>query len=59
MLHGTHESAISMDEIFIHRNRYLFMIVFHSSHGQIIINRIYLSIDISDIHESSTKSMEK
>ena len=35
------------------------MIVFHSSHGQIIINRIYLLMDIGDIHEFSTKSIKK
>ena len=59
MLHGTYGSATFMDEIIIHGNRYLFMVVFHPSHGQITINRIYLFIDISDIHESSTKSIEK
>ena len=55
-----------MDGILIHGKRYLFMIVFHSSHGQIIINRIYLPMDIGDIHKyigdiygSSTKSMKK
>ena len=48
-----------MNEILIHEDRYLFMVVFHPSHGQIIINRIYLLMDIGDIHGSSTKSMEK
>ena len=48
-----------MDGILIHGNRYLFMVVFHPSHGQISINRMYLFMDISDIHGSSTKSIEK
>ena len=30
-----------MDGIFIHGNRYLFMVVFHPSHGQRFINRMY------------------
>ena len=47
-----------MDEILIHGNRYLFMVVFHPSHGPIIINRMYLPMDIGDIHGFSTKSME-
>ena len=48
-----------MDGILIHENRYLFIVVFHLSHGQIIINRMYLSMDIGDIHGSSTKSIKK
>ena len=59
MLHGTRGSATSMDEILIHGNRYLFMVVFHPSHGQITTNRMYLPMDIGDIHGPSTKSMEK
>ena len=48
-----------MDEILIHGNRYLFMVVLHPSHGPITINRMYLPMDIGDIHGSGTKSMEK
>ena len=48
-----------MDEILIHGNRYLFMVVFHPSHRQITTNRMYLPMDIGDIHGSSTKSMKK
>lgn len=48
-----------MNKILIHENRYLFMIVFHSSHGQIITNRIYLLMNIGDIHKFSIKSMKK
>ena len=59
MLRGTHGSATSMNGIFIHGNRYLFMVVFHPSHGQITTNCMYLPMDIGDIHGSSTKSMEK
>ena len=59
IMHATHGSATSMDRIRIHGNRYLFIILFYGSHGQISINRIYLPIDIGDIHEASTKSMEK
>ena len=42
MLHGTHGSATSMDGILIYGNRYLFMVVFHPSHGQITTNRMVL-----------------
>lgn len=48
-----------MDGILIHGKRYLFIIVFHPSHGQIIINRMYLPMDIGDIYGFSTKSMKK
>ena len=59
MLHGTYESATSMEGILIHGNKYLFMVVFHPSHRQITINRMYLPKDMGNIHGSSTKSMEK
>ena len=59
MMHATHGSATSMDRIWIHGNRYLFMVLFYRSHGQISTNRMYLPMDIGDIHGASTKSMEK
>ena len=59
MLHGTHGSATSIDIILIHGIRYLFMVVYHPSHGQITTDRMYLPMDIGDIHESSTKSTDK
>ena len=59
MLHGTHGSATTMDGILIHGDRYLYMFVFHPSHGQITTNRMYLPMNIGNIHGSSTKSMEK
>ena len=54
MLHGTYPWIGH-----IHGNRYLFMVVFHPSHGQITTNRMYLPMDIGDIHGFSTKSMKK
>ena len=59
LLHAAHGSATSMDGILIHGKRYLFMVVFHPSHGQISTNRMYLPMDIAYIHKISTKFMEK
>ena len=35
-----------MDGILTHGNRYLFMVVFHPSHGQTSTSRMYFAMDI-------------
>ena len=35
-----------MDGILVHGNRYLFMVVFHPSHGQTSTSRMHFAMDI-------------